>query len=302
MIRDLHADPPRVATPIANRSLAFSRRDVLHAAMTPDEAALRRAGAFTIAVTAPRSITCKRGVAANLAAHLATLVSGARSSVCVLDADLDSRDVGARFGVAEPNLLDVASELGARMSAGGRREPADVIARVDPPGLSVIPVRRPEDVLLPLLHKKVPILAGALRGAYDFLVVDAPVAVGVGNAEWERALLHHVDALLIAVSADPATAGGVLRYLNALAVARSSGALPRHFRAHVVLTGSDDDGTRSLLGDLQLDRKLGGIPVVASIPQLWGRRVPEFALGTDLVPELQREFSSIVDKLTSESG
>ena len=65
--------------------------------------------------------------------------------------------------------------------------------------------------------------------------------------------------------------------MNAL-TAKNNGALPPMFDAHVVLTGRDDGGTRALLTERDIDRKLRGIPVIASVPQLWGRQRPESAL------------------------
>ena len=113
-------------------------------------------------------------------------------------------------------------------------------------------------------------------------------------------MLRHVDVLLVAVTAESSALGGVLRYLNAIAAAKNSGALPSTFDAHVVLTGRDEDGTRSLLGERDIDRKLRGIPVIASVPQLWGRQRPETPLDLDAHAGLQREFATIIDRVTED--
>src|SRR3954470_17372842 len=68
MIRDLRAGPPRTAPPPSD-ALAFSREHI--AALGRTSAAQESIGAFTIAVTAPRTQKCKRGVAAHIAAYLA---------------------------------------------------------------------------------------------------------------------------------------------------------------------------------------------------------------------------------------
>ncbi len=284
-----------------SRSLAFSRDDIIgagHAAGASTAAPDARTDrALTIAVTSPRAITCKRGFAASLAAQLAGRVAGEGSSVCVVDTDLDSRDVGVRFDVEGPTLLDVANDLTWR---DGRRPLSDIIARVDPPGLHVLPTRLPQSALVPLLHSKTSALLAPLRAAFDYVVIDAPLAVGLGPLDWERAMLRHVDVLLVAVTAEASALGGVLRYLNAIAAAKNNGALPTAFDAHVVLTGRDEDGTRSLLTERDIDRKLRGIPVIASVPQLWGRQRPETPLDLGGQNAVQRDFAGIVDRLTEE--
>jgi MinD-like ATPase involved in chromosome partitioning or flagellar assembly len=301
VIRDLRSAQWRTAAP-PSRSLAFARDDIIRAGQSSTASSGARAGgqtdrALTIAVTSPRTITCKRGFAANLAAHLAARVASAGSSVCVVDTDLESRDVGIRFDVDSPTLLDVANNLALR---DGTARLTEMIPRIDPPGLHVLPTRLPQSALVPLLHTKTTSLLGPLRAAFDYLVIDAPVAVGLGTFEWERTMLRQVDVLLVAVTAEASSLGGVLRYLNAIAAAKNSGALPATFDAHVVLTGRDEDGTRSLLTERDIDRKLRGIPVIASVPQLWGRQRPETALDLGAHASLRREFSVIVDRVTEE--
>jgi hypothetical protein len=109
-------------------------------------------------------------------------------------------------------------------------------------------------------------------------------------------MLRQVDVLIVVVTAEAASLGGVLRYLNAIAAAKNNGALAESFDAYVVLTGRDEDGTRSLLGEHDIERKLRGIPVIASVPQLWGRQRPDTAL--DLLAGLHREFAAVVDRVT----
>jgi MinD-like ATPase involved in chromosome partitioning or flagellar assembly len=306
MIRDLRSAQWRSATAPPSRSLAFAREDIERAGtVTAGPANARSDRALTIAVTAPRSITCKRGLAANLAVHLAAHVraevatggAGEGSSVCVVDADLESRDIGTRFGITGPTLLDVANDINVRE---GRALLSDRIERVDPPGLHVLPTRLPQSALVPLLHSKTTALLASMRTAFDFVVIDAPVAVGLGAYDWERTLLGQVDILLVAVTAESSALGGVLRYLNALAAAKNSGALSPNFDAHVVLTGRDEDGTRSLFAERDIERKLSGIPVIASVPQLWGRQRPETPLDRDFHAGLHRDFAAIIDRVTED--
>ena len=298
MIRDLRSSQWRTATP-PSRSLAFARDDIIHSGTASPTlpTGAPRDRALTIAVTSPRAITCKRGFAANFAVHLAAQVARRGSSVCVVDTDLESRDVGIRFDVTAPTLLEVANNLALRDGAARMTE---TVARIDPPGLHVLPTRLPQSALVPLLHSKTTALLGPLRAAFDYVVIDAPVAVGLGTFDWERTMLRQVDVLLVAVTAEASALGGVLRYLNAIAAAKNNGALAPTFDAHVVLTGRDDDGTRSLLGERDIDRKLRGIPVIALVPQLWGRQRPETALDLGAPALLQREFAAIVDRVTED--
>ncbi len=292
MIRDLRTGAPAGAPPQSD-SLAFAREHVL--GVTGTSSAENSVGAFTIAVTAPRMPTCKRGLAAHLAMYLARVKADLGLSVCVLDTDIESRDVGLRFDVTKPALLDVANDRTLRDDPDRLRS---AITRIDAHGLGVVPVQIPTGPLLPLLQNKAVSLLDQLRAAYDFVVLDAPVGCGVGGEEWEEALLQRVDALVVAVSAESSAFGGALRYLNALGAARSSRALPETFDAHLVLTGSEEDGSRSLLTQRALDRNLRGVPIVASIPQLWGRRVPGMRGAVDLPPRIDQEFAAIVGAVT----
>ncbi len=282
----------RATTGRAPESLAFARDDVRRASEHVDAHVV--GNAFTIAVTAPRMITCKRGVAAHLAAHLADVVNPEGSSVCVVDLDLDSRDLGIRLGVDRPTVLDLAS-----LPRGTSPEQlVRLVPRLEPLGLSVLPTRRPADVMLPLLHRKAVELLPARRASFDFVVIDAPVSAGVGADHWQRDLLREIDVLIVAVSADPAAAGGMLRYLSTLTASRDRGGIPDTFEVHVVLTGSEEDNSRTLLTERELDRALGGISVISHVPQLWGRGRPELALGVDFDPEMRRQFSAMIEFLT----
>jgi MinD-like ATPase involved in chromosome partitioning or flagellar assembly len=295
MIRD-RTDHRRDPSP-TSRSLAFSRQDIARSAVTERERGVHADRALTIAVTSPRSITCKRGFASMFAAHLAARVVPERASVCLIDTDLESRDVGVRFDLSTPTLLDVANAVTLRDSSV---QLSDVIPRIDPPGLHVLPTRLPQTALVPLLHNKTTALLPHLRAAFDFVVIDAPVTVGLGPFDWERTMLRQVDVLLVAATAEASALGGLLRYLNAIATAKNNGALPPTFDAHVVLTGRDEDGTRSLLTEADIERKLRGIPVIGSVPQCWGRQRPETALDADMQASLHGDFAAIVDRVTEE--
>ena len=291
-IRDLRNyrgyDPgPEVA------SLAFSREVVSTAqdAQPTEAEAGRHTTAYTIAVTAPRSLTCKRGVAAHLAASLA--ITNAHESVCVVDIDIESRDIGTRFGVEKPLLLDIASTLGSATV----RTPIEQRLAHTSSGVAVLPTRPPAAALLPQFESKAPAVVRALRSAFDFVVIDAPV--GLGEAGWHTDILKSIDVLLVAVTADASALGSALRYMHSLASARNRGTLPSTFATHVVLTGADD-GSRTI-DDVDIARKLQGISVLGSIPQLWGRQRPAGSLDR-VEPTLANALNAIVERaMTAET-
>lgn len=269
MIRDLRAAPPR-APAVNDSSLAFARGALTRTRTVPElppgDAIAR---AFTIAVTAPRQLTCKRGIAAHFAAELAVVRPDAR--ICLVDADIESRDVGTRFGIHSPLLLDVAK----RIAFEPRADVEAMVARATPSNLWVLPTRPPEPALAPMVHTKTSALLGALRGCFDVVVIDAPIGLGVDIPDVGRSLLRHVDSLLIAVTADAAACGSAIRYLNALIDAADRGALPGRYDANIVLTGNDYDGSRTLLDEVDIEAKLQDLPVGGWVPQLWGRQRPD---------------------------
>ena len=289
MIRDLRATATesRVRTPPDSPTLAFPRDRV--ARSEPFVAPVRTTHAYSIAITAPRLLTCKRGLAAHLATELAS-VADADSPVCVVDLDTESRDIGIRFGVSGPVLLDLAKRIGLSHSV------EETITRVGP--LSVLPTRLPDPPLAPLLRTKTPAVLEQLALTYDVLVVDAPVAVGIASPVNDRAILDHVDVLLVAVTADAAALGGALRYLNALAAAVDAGALPSTFETYLVLTGSEHDGSRTLSDDA-LEARLPDLPVLARVPQLWGRHRPEGRSDPHGDPATGAALAALIDVLVN---
>jgi MinD-like ATPase involved in chromosome partitioning or flagellar assembly len=293
MIRDLRAAPPQMPAS-TTQALAFSRGAITDPNAHAD--ALRTRRAFTIAVTAPRLITCKRGFAAHLAVQLGELVRAEGATTCVVDADVESRDIGVRFGVDGPVLLDIAKRVAVTTNDV---HVEDLITRLDQFNLSVLPTQPPQPALLPLLRTKTAALLGPLATGFDFVVIDAPVGLGVDTheLEWDRSVLQQVDALVVAVAADPASFGSALRYLSALVAAIARGALPSTFEISMVLTGSEADGSRTLLAEHELDRKLEGLPIIGSVPQLWGRQRPN-GLVAQLDGALQERLTGIARRIT----
>jgi MinD-like ATPase involved in chromosome partitioning or flagellar assembly len=172
-----------------------------------------------------------------------------------------------------------------------------IIARIDPPGLYVLPTRPPEPALAPLLRTKTPKVFGPLAATFDFVVVDAPVGLGADAPDEDLPVMQRVDALIVAVTADRASFGSLLRYLNVIEAAVDRVRLPSTFDVHVVLTGSDHDGSRTVFDD-ELDDKLEGLPVIGWVPQLWGRHRPDGSLSY-VDSELREAFGVIVERVTA---
>jgi MinD-like ATPase involved in chromosome partitioning or flagellar assembly len=290
VIRDLRAAPPTPPA-VSGESLAFARGAVARPRPIPAAPAIDATQrAFTIAVTAPRQLACKRGVAAHLAAEIAGSRPDAR--VCLVDADIESRDIGTRFGVTGPLLLDVAK----RIAFEPRADLEAIVARATPPNLWVLPTRPPEPALAPMVHSKTSSVLGALRACFDVVVIDAPIGLGIDIPEVGQSLLRHVDSLVVSVTADAAACGGAIRYLNALIVAIDLGKMPGRYDANIVLTGSDHDGSRTLFDEEDIETKLQDLPVVAWIPQLWGRQRPDGPMAP-VDPALRDALRALVDDL-----
>lgn len=289
MIRDLRAAPP-MPPAVTGDSLAFARDAVARSRPAPAAPGTETTPrAFTIAVTSPRQLACKRGIAAHVAVELAASRPDAR--VCLVDADIESRDIGTRFGVTGPLLLDVAK----RIAFEPRVDVESMITRATP-NLWVLPTRPPEPALAPMVHSKTSSVLGALRTSFDVVVIDAPIGLGVDIPDVGRSLLRHVDSLLVAVTADAAACGSAIRYLNAVIVAIDKGNLPGRYDANIVLTGSDHDGSRTLLDEDDIESKLQDLPVVAWIAQQWGRQRPDGRMAP-LDPASRDALRALVDQL-----
>jgi Mrp family chromosome partitioning ATPase len=292
MIRDLRSlgtEPRRgLSMPVMPTSdaLAYARHQIARSdEITPPT---RTSRAYTIAVTAPRLLECKRGFAAHLAAHLAA-VDREASPVCLVDLDTESRDVGRRLQIAGPALLDLAKST----SLSRPDEVARMVTRMNEPPLSVVPTRLPEPALAQLLRRKTPHVLSALANAYDVMVIDAPVALGVTAPDVDRPILEHVDVVLVAVTLDASALGGALRYLNALAAAVDNPT----FETYLVLTGSDHDKSRTLHDGDDLERELEDLPILGRVPQMWGRQRPDGVFDPNADARVNAAFADLIDVL-----
>jgi hypothetical protein len=226
--------------------------------------------AFTVGVTAARFEACKRGIAANYAAIVAR---GGDASVCVVDADPRSCDVGTRLSVQSPALRRFANTY---LAADDPQPAPRCLTRLAHPPLHVLPIE-PGYVDRPYVSAYGAAMA-AVRRAFEIVVVDLPVGAARPGPTLDGRLVDQVDMLVLAVTPDRPAVAATLRYLELFATAQERGEIAPHVRVACVLTGDegstmlDPDDVEELLGDA----------VVARIPQLWGRALPNVGFGPTL--------------------
>jgi MinD-like ATPase involved in chromosome partitioning or flagellar assembly len=239
---------------------------------------------LTIGVTASRFEDCKRGIAANYAAnHAAGRAKRAGEgnvSVCVVDADPRSCDVGTRLGVSGTSLQRFGMSPSARAAAP--------LPRLVYPPLTVLPA---EPAYVDLEYRQAYEGAlGAVQGAYDVLFVDLPVGTGRPGPTLDARLTDHLDVLLIAVTPHRAAIAATLRHLELIDEARERGSLDPALPVGVVITG--DEGSSVL--DAAETAELIGDAVVGVVMQLWGRALPNFGFGPTLgIGGLTEQFDAV---------
>jgi MinD-like ATPase involved in chromosome partitioning or flagellar assembly len=238
--------------------------------------------AFTVGVTSARFEACKRGLAANYAAIVARRET---LSVCVIDADPRSCDVGTRLGVTTPSLRRfVAPKLqGATMGLDVRR-----LSRLTFPPLTVLPAE-PSYVDLDY-NLAYDAALEAAQAAFELVVVDLPVGAGRPGPTLDGRLVDALDALVLTLTPDRAALAATLRHLELFAEALERGAVDPKVRLVVVMTG--DEGSTTLPPE-EVAEMLGD-GCFGRIPQLWGRALPNLGFGPTVgVPSLD----AAVDRL-----
>jgi hypothetical protein len=222
---------------------------------TAGRAGSRPARGRVVAVTAARAGVAKRGLAAGIARVLAGEVRG---RVCVVDADVDARDVGLRFGIARPT----GAELAFHLTEAGH-DPLSLVARDDATGCWVVPAssRTDERDLSPYAR-----LVDHLRAHVDHLVVDTPAPLAPRHRHADD-FLALTDELLVATTTEAEDVPALVRYLNRMTRGRVTGEVPSELEIRVVPTG--DPKRRD--GILTLAKKIRTVEVADAVPRLWGR-------------------------------
>ncbi len=207
--------------------------------------------AFVVGITSARSGDWKRGVAANVAARLAAdadIDAGPRRRrVAVVDVDAADCDVGDRLGMAVRGSLEW-------------------------PRLTVVPAAR--DLTLPAARRRVDVVAAD----HDVVVVDLPRGAGVPGPALEAGLLDRFDRLVVALELTPDAVRRTARWVELVARAKVHGHLPGQLSVVAVVVG-ENVGDRA---DRRATADAVGVPVVAGIPQLWGRAAPNLGFGPTL--------------------
>jgi MinD-like ATPase involved in chromosome partitioning or flagellar assembly len=226
--------------------------------------------ALTIGVTSARFEACKRGLAANYAAVLAR---DEQQSVCVVDADPRSCDVGTRLGVVGPTMRRfTAPKLRGDVDALDARR----LARMAYPPLHVLPI---EPAFVDLDYRAAyDASITALRDAFDVVVVDLPVGAGRPGPTLDGRMVDRLDVLLVALTPDRPALAATLRHLELFAEAHARGAIAPHVSTRVVITG---DEASAVLDPEDVADRLGEA-CAGHVPQLWGRALPNLGFGPTL--------------------
>jgi Mrp family chromosome partitioning ATPase len=227
-------------------------------------------GAFTIGVTAARFEACKRGLAANYAAVLARREE---RSVCVVDADGRSCDVGTRLAVRGLTLQRFALP---RLANEDTFLSTKALARMAYPHLTVVPVE-PSFLDLGFRQAYDATLDAVVRD-FDIIVIDQPVGAGRPGPTLDGKMVDRLDVLLVACTPDRSAVAATLRHIELFEEAKERGAVAPHVELYVVMTG--DEGS-TLLDPLDVAELLGE-PLIGHVPQLWGRALPNFGFGPTL--------------------
>jgi Mrp family chromosome partitioning ATPase len=211
---------------------------------------------IVLGFTTARSLDWKRGVAANVAARLA---ADGVARVAVVDADPRSCDVGDRLGMT-------------------------VRGRLEWPDLTVVPLS---------VSAKPAMTAGHIRSLadrFDIVVVDLPAGAGAPGPVLESGLLERVDRLVVMTELSVAALRSTRRWAELVSWAKNAGHVQHDVEVVAAVCDEEvaDDGARSRLATTL------GLPVVASVPQLWGRIPPNLGFGPTLgFPVLDQALRSV---------
>lgn len=225
------------------------------------------ASGVCVAVTNTRLGSTKRGIAVELAARVAR-ASG--SFVCLVGADPTDRDVERRL----PQLL-VGEDRYTRTSVGTGTHTLEVTS---------LPNRK-LDVVALSDRTGVEQVLPELREMFDYVIIDAPSRVSTGGIGISRVLLQFLDALIVASRLTADELALTRLYVDAL----SEMAAARHVDVGVVSTGERENAG---LDDKQVEQRVRALPVIAAVPQLWGRTTSQSIVGFD---QLTTAFRPMVD-------
>ncbi len=230
---------------------------------------------FVVGITAARAGDCKRGVAANVAARCA---ADGHTRVAVVDADPLTCDVGDRLGLA-------------------------VAGQIEWPPLRVVPASAALDP-----RRAAERVARATRD-HGLVIVDLPLGTGAPGPSLDSGLAALFDRIVVMTRPIDRMLDATARFVGLAETARRRGHLPAGLELVAALTVDDPLPNRPHYGpdygpnhrpdygpdygpdcgpDCGPDRRLAsvaallGVPVVAAVPQLWGRTPPNLGFGPTL--------------------
>ncbi len=218
----------------------------------------------TIGITASRSASAKRGVAANLAAVAA--LDERWGCVAVVDTDPASCDVGDRFGTLRPRRLEWP-----RLTA----VPCSPAIRADRAQARIV----------------------AAQADHDLVVIDLPLRAGGPGPALDSGLVDRLDRLVVVTDGSVDDLDATRRHLGLLAELTRRGRLDARLTVEIAVTGPDaaDEATR---GDVA--RRVG-VATVAAVPQWWGSAPANFGFGPTLgFPALDAALLALVADLVPE--
>jgi len=242
--------------------------------------------ALTIGITTARFEECKRGLAVNIAVSLAR--DPAHGRVCVVDADPLSLDVTTRLAVRGPYLEDFADDAQTVLGLlGSVHEPA--LSVLPSAGAGVGATQRATERVLPMLRDRFDVVVCDLMGGPSG---PRRVAGGLGQIDW----------LLVAVTPDVEPVAATAAFLEQLDAGRRRREVATTVRVGLVVTGDEGSAGSADLSPETISRSLG-CPVVGSVPQLWGRSVPNLGFGAALgIAELDDAVDALCRELGGPAG
>ena len=183
--KKLNADPMKKTAYLLTQKLSFNVQEAYRSLRTNVMFALPGSGCKCIGVSSPTPGDGKSTTASNLAISLAQI--GKR--VILVDCDMRLPTIASKFRVKSiPGLSDFLV---------GEARIEEVIRTVENCDLHILPSGNiPPDATGLLEAKQLESLFNALRGVYDYVIVDLPPVVTVPDAV---ILSKHLDGYLLAI-------------------------------------------------------------------------------------------------------
>lgn len=281
---------------------AVAPRVGTHSEYAPNRARPARRG-YVIAVTSPKGGTGKSSVSMNLASFLGMSLRKAGKTVCLVDANFQQADAGKLLHTYTPNILDLYEETQRRY--GGALS-IDTVQRymVHRENLNTSFLLGPVDrskatpaFLGPDLYGNV---LAALRQAYDYIIIDTPVAEYF-HVMFRDFVLKYADYLLVLVIPAVHAVDNVASWLHTITSPTMSGGMDYPLEKIGIVLNQKQEGVgydeRRVRSDLASYQFLGSIPVTSA----WLKALNNYELVVvHQYYEINAAFASILYQITGE--